>query len=404
LFKLQPDVYLPIIMIYPIVAFVLVFLTMPFFIRMAKRFNLYDVPDDARKIHVGKIPFTGGFGFVPAFMLVTACMFALNGSELLRGNRQSIGTMGLYIAEAGLIIFILGVVDDFKDLPFTRKFLFQFFAAFFLILGATKSDIFPRVFNAESSSVLINSLGTTISVLWFVGMTNAINMIDGMDGLAGTTTLTGALAMGILGLLFGNTILAFSLFILAGVLVAFLVYNMHPARVFMGDTGSMFLGFILGVSGWLLVDSLPIRFTSFIVPVVILGLPVADTLLAFFRRIVRRQNPFSADTFHIHHMLKRRFNLNPLSTVLILFAVNALCGTAGVFIALLPETAGWFILGAVAAGMLAFFHLLGYTRLIFPRQPEAVASLISVDTSEIGGKRNGSGTVHSTVKSDLGNK
>jgi UDP-GlcNAc:undecaprenyl-phosphate/decaprenyl-phosphate GlcNAc-1-phosphate transferase len=391
-------------MLYPVVSLIVTVLTMPVFIRMARRYRLYDIPDDERKTHEGMIPFTGGFAFVFAFTLVTGCMMVLEGNALLERQRSDLATMSIYIMEAGAIIFMLGVVDDFKNLAFTKKFLFQFFAVIFLILGATKSDIFPRFFDVESSTVFFNSLGTTISVLWFVGMTNAVNLIDGMDGLAGGTGFLIAMAFAALALVFGNDVLAMALFILAGALIGFLAYNLPPARVFMGDTGSMFLGFFLSVAGWLLVDSLPPKTTSFFVPVIIAGLPVSDTLLAFVRRVVRGQNPFSADTNHIHHVLQRRYGLGTGRTLLILLSMNAVFAGAGIAVALTPPLYGWIIIGAVAAGAMGWYHMLGYTRLmLFGTETVVSREELTVDPAALLQKRNGNGAVHPPVKSGLRN-
>lgn len=387
-------------MIYAIASFLVAFLTMPLFIRIARKFNLFDIPDDDRKRHAGMIPYTGGFAFVSAFMLVTGVMMGLEGNALLAAQRPILGTMSVYIAQAGAIIFLLGIVDDFRDLTFTRKFLFQFFAAFFLILGATKSNVFPRVFAVESSTVFVNSIGTTISVFWVVGMTNAVNMIDGMDALAGGTGLIISLSLAFLALLFGNTVLAITLFILAGALVGFLLYNLPPAKVFMGDTGSMFLGFYLGTAGWLLVDSLPLKATSFLVPIVIAGLPVSDTLLAFLRRIVRGQNPFSADTNHIHHVLERRFGLSTSRTVAILLGVDIVLAGTGIAIALLPVIFGWIIFCVLVIAIMMCFHVLGYTRLMLPQNKEAaVPAAPAIDAGAIPAKRNGNGTARPPVSS-----
>lgn len=353
-------------MAYPFLAFFLVLVTMPAAIRLAHRFQWFDIPDAARKIHVRKVPFTGGFSIFFSFAVSVTVMWLVDGLGMPSSQRSHFVPMYLYIIEASVITFILGIIDDFRELSFTKKFLFQFYAALFIILGAVKSNFFPHVFSAAESSVLVNSAGTLLTILWIVGTTNAINMIDGMDGLAGGTSLLSSVTMGILALLWGNTLLALVLFILAGTLTGFLAFNRHPAKVFMGDTGSMFLGFILGVCGWMLVDSGPLRFTTVAIPVLLLGLPVLDTLLAFFRRLVKRKNPFAADTFHVHHMLKLRFRLSDTATVLILCVVSAVFCAAGIAIAFMPEEFGILILAVLFVGVMWGLHLLGYTNLLYP--------------------------------------
>jgi UDP-GlcNAc:undecaprenyl-phosphate GlcNAc-1-phosphate transferase len=358
--------------LYPLLAFAVTIVVTPLSIALGHRFRLFDLPDEDRKLHPGKIPYTGGLGFIAAIGVSAFAMFYFSRAELSGGGHTQLVPMFLYSVEACLIIFFLGVWDDFKDLPFQRKFLFQFIAAFFIILGAIKSGVYPQVFDMDMSGVLINSVGTLVSVFWIVGTTNAINMIDGMDGLAGGTTLISALAMAGLSLMWGNTVLALVFFCIAAALFGFLLFNFNPAKVFMGDTGSMFLGFLIGVFGWLMVDSAPQRFTMFFVPIIVLGVPISDTLLAFFRRIVKRQNPFSADRFHIHHMLKARFHLSVRGTVLTLYALAGFYAGAGITVALLPEAYAWICIGALLVAQGFFFHLLGYTELVFQEAAESV--------------------------------
>jgi UDP-GlcNAc:undecaprenyl-phosphate GlcNAc-1-phosphate transferase len=380
-------------MAYPFLAFVLVLVSMPLFIRLAHRFQWFDVPDATRKTHSRKVPFTGGFSIFFAFAASVTVMWFVDGLTILRTEHSHFVPMYLYVLEAGTITFLLGVIDDFRELSFTRKFLFQFFAALFIVLGAIKSNFFPVVFNIVESSVLLNSAGTFVTVLWLVGTTNAINMIDGMDGLAGGTSLMSAVSMGFLATTWGNTILALVLFTLAGALLGFLAFNRHPARVFMGDTGSMFLGFLLGVCGWMLVDSAPVRITTFAIPVLLLGLPVLDTLLAFFRRLIKRKNPFSADTFHIHHMLKLRFGLSDPATVLVLYGASLIFSLSGVAIAFIPDAAGIALVAVLVVAVTASLHLLGYTRLLFPDRA-AAGLLDAVRVKSNGVHANGNG-VHS---------
>ncbi|MDH7515712.1 MAG: MraY family glycosyltransferase [Bacteroidota bacterium] len=351
--------------LYPVTACAIALILMPICIRIAYRFHLFDMPDFERKIHKGRIPYTGGLGIIAAFGVVVWIAFAFEGPELQSYQHGIPFTLAVYVAEAAIIVILLGLLDDVKDLTFQRKFLFQFLASFFVIIGAIRSDVFPKVFNVEEADILVNTAGTLISVLWLVGSVNAVNMIDGMDGLAAGTSLIGTAALGLLAFLWGNLALALVAFILAGALVGFLPFNFHPARIFMGDTGSMFLGFLLGVIGWLLIDSAPMKSTIVFVPVIVLGLPIFDTLLAFTRRMIRRQNPFAGDRFHVHHMMKQRFNLSTRQTVLLLYAVAVVYAAFGIAVAVLPSTVGWVLIGSLVVFQVLFLHTLGYTQIIF---------------------------------------
>lgn len=350
-------------MIFAAIAFTITILLMPLSIKVAHRFGLHDIPDARRKQHVGSIPFTGGFGINAAILISIAALWSFGDSEVFRSQSSSHLTMYLYIMEAAVVIIVLGIIDDFVELSFAKKFIFEFFAATFIILGAIRSDIFPRVFNIEESGILINSLGSIVSLLWLVGVTNAINMIDGMDGLAGGSAFLSSLSMAMLHLYWGNDFFGYVLLIIAGAMLGFLLFNIPPAKVFMGDTGSLFLGFILAVGGWLLVDSVPGTLIHVFIPVLLLGLPVSDTLLSFFRRVITGHNPFNADTFHIHHMLKHRFQLSSKRTVHILWGVNLVYCLFGLSLAVVPELVGWIMLGVLAVAQIGFLHLLGYTEL-----------------------------------------
>ena len=353
-------------LLYPILALLLAVTAMPLCIRLAKRYGLLDRPDEQRKMHAESVPFTGGYGIIASFAVAMSAMLLLEGVGFFSDQYANFLPMYLYIAEATLIIVILGVIDDLRDLTYSQKFFFQFIAAFLMILGATKSNLFPSVFSIENSGVLVNSIGMVISLLWLVGTTNAINMIDGMDGLAGTTSLISAVALAMVAFLWGNPVIGFMLLTLSGAILGFLLFNTHPARIFMGDGGSMFIGFVLAFSGWIIVDSGPDDIISIMVPIIILGLPVTDTLLAFFRRIMRGNNPFSADLQHIHHMVKDRFNLSLGRAVSVLAVMSALYGLAGIGVAVLPPTLGWVLIGLLVLGKVVFLHALGYTELVLP--------------------------------------
>ena len=376
-------------LLYPFLALFLAVTAMPLCIRLARRYGLLDAPDALRKMHADAVPFTGGYAIIVAFTLTFVVIWMLEGENFFKQQYTSFAPMYMYIAEATLIIVVLGVIDDLRELTYSQKFFFQFIASFLMILGAIKSNIFPSVFSPETSDVLVNSAGMVVSLLWLVGTTNAINMIDGMDGLAGATSLISAVALAAVAFLWGNPVLGIVLLTLAGAITGFLVFNLPPARVFMGDGGSMFIGFILAFSGWMLVDSGPKDFIAILVPIIILGLPVSDTLLAFFRRIVRGSNPFIPDLNHIHHMLARRTGLPLRQSVALLSLISLAYGAAGVGVALLPVDYGWALIGAVFAGKLYLLHRLGYSELLSRKDEGRVLAM----------KRSGSAVFTSTSTS-----
>jgi UDP-GlcNAc:undecaprenyl-phosphate/decaprenyl-phosphate GlcNAc-1-phosphate transferase len=383
-------------LLYPILASILAVTAMPMCIRLARRYDLLDAPDAKRKLHDSHMPFTGGYAIVVAFALTFGVMWFREGAPFFLNQYAGFAPMYLYIAEATLIIIILGIVDDLRELTYSQKFFFQFIAAFLMIFGAIKSGLFPSVFGIESSSVLLSSVGMVVSLLWLVGTTNAINMIDGLDGLAGATSLISAVALAIVSFLWGNPVLGIVLLTLAGAITGFLVFNLPPARVFMGDGGSMFIGFMLAFSGWMLVDSGPRDFTAILVPVIILGLPVSDTLLAFFRRIMLGFNPFIPDLDHIHHMLARKVCLPVQQSLLLLAGIALVYAAAGIAVAVLSPVWAWSVIAAVVVGKLLLLHVLGYTRMLRQRTALSQPSVALPDI--LSGKNGVNGTSASAVK------
>jgi len=391
-------------LLYPVLALMFAVTAMPLCIRLARRYGLLDRPDEQRKMHAGSVPFTGGYGIIVAFAIAIGAMLLFEGVGFFITEYPNFEPLYLYIGEATLIIVVLGVIDDLRELTYSQKFFFQFIASFLMILGAIKSSVFPSVFGIEDSGVLLNSLGMVVSLLWLVGTTNAINMIDGMDGLAGTTSLISSAALAVVAFIWGNPLIGFVLLTLGGAILGFLVFNTHPARVFMGDGGSMFIGFVLAFSGWLLVDSGPDNLIAAMVPILILGLPVADTLLAFFRRIMRGSNPFSADLLHIHHMLRSRFDLSLGRSVAVLSLVSIVFAAVGIAVSVLPPLMGWILIGMLMGGMFVFLHVLGYTDLITRKglraegatgtEPQIAritqTAFLKVETAKVNG-RNGNG-------------
>ncbi len=350
--------------LFPLLAAVLTLVSMPLCMRLARAFSLYDVPDRVRKAHERKIPFTGGLGIIFATGAAIALDFALSGKDLQSTLARPDFSLYLYFAEASIIIFILGIVDDIKDLSYATKFIYQFLASFLIILGAYTSKILPWVAAIPQTNVLINTFSAIISMLWIVGVTNAVNIIDGMDGLAAGTVSISSITLGILGMLWSNQTIPAVMFILAASLLAFLVFNFHPARIFMGNTGSMVIGFLISVCSWILISYGPMKSTTPLVPAIILGLPVLDTILAFFRRLLKGKNPFSADMFHIHHMLRYRLQLSQRRTVLVLYAISFVYSGVGVAVALVDASTGWVLIGLLVAASFVLLHRLGYVHLI----------------------------------------
>lgn len=280
------------------VSFIITFLAIPAIIKIAEHKKLYDLPD-ARKIHTRPITSLGGIGIYGGFFL--ASLLAISGQT----NPEF-----QYFFAAATVIFFLGIKDDLMVLTATKKFIGQVIAAAILIhLGGIRIDSMHGLFGINE---LPEAFSLALSYITIIVITNAFNLIDGVDGLAGTL---GMLTMSIFGAYFlyvgmlGYGLMAFAL---AGSLLAFLIFNYNPAKIFMGDSGSLVLGLInaiLAIKFITVADdpmvSYPIQ-SAVSVGFAILMLPLTDTLRVFSIRIFRGRSPFSPDRNHIHHLLLDR--------------------------------------------------------------------------------------------------
>ncbi|MFO8043455.1 MAG: MraY family glycosyltransferase [Alkalispirochaeta sp.] len=281
-------------------AFLINVLLTPFILRLAHRFEWYDHIND-RKIHTESTPRLGGVGIFLSFVAA-----ALLGLTLIVGAPGiapwSMRSVALVLAGLALV-HGLGLYDDFVNLRAPLKFLVQLGAGTLVALSGALLRVIELPWIGTVEFPLWLAFGFTI--LWVVSISNAVNLIDGADGLAGGVALFAALFMGIIALGQGSLVTAVLAFAVVGSLAGFLVYNLPPAKIFMGDSGSLSLGFILAVlpllglqrgePGFMAVAPFPV--------LTLLYIPIVDTLLAIIRRLSRGLPVHSADREHIHHRL-----------------------------------------------------------------------------------------------------
>ncbi len=299
-------------------ALVISFLMTPVVKTFAYKVGAIDVPKDARRMHKVPIPRLGGLAIFIGFM-VSILLFVP-----IRGNQQMQS-----ILLGAVIIVVLGVVDDIMALPAMFKFVVQIVAALIPALNGVVIRAFsnPNVFSDNLYWVL-GWLSIPITVLWIVAITNSVNLIDGLDGLANGVSAISATTVLVIALLTSEMQVAIVMAALVGACVGFMPYNMNPAKMFMGDTGATFLGFILATMS---IQGL-FKFyavISFAVPFLILGLPIFDTAFAFIRRIAHGQSPMHADRSHIHHRLID-MGLNQKQAVATLYVISAILGLSAV--------------------------------------------------------------------------
>lgn len=304
-----------------IVSFAFTFATTPLVRRFAFKIGAIDIPKDNRRMHKKPTPRIGGLAIIFGFTVATLC-FA-------QPSRQLYGTLA-----GAAIIAVMGVIDDCKNLPAKLKFVIQIIAALVVVFaGDIKIDVFtnPNFLSDNPYWVLPEWLSVTLTVIWIVFITNAVNFIDGLDGLAAGVSAIMSISLVFISIRVGEYSIAILGIALMGSCFGFLPFNFNPAKIFMGDTGSTFLGFMLAT---LSIQGVFKSYAviSFAVPLLILGLPVFDALFAMIRRILRGQSPMTADRGHLHHRLVD-MGFSQKQTVFILYAISGVLGITAVLLA-----------------------------------------------------------------------
>ena len=289
----------------------------------ARRIGLVDPVDD-RKIHTEPIPRLGG---VALFIAVNLGVIALSAMDAFRTFPVGGALIAVLLGGAGM--FILGLFDDVRPMRARYKLLFQVSIASAVALFGINLDSLVLPFVGDVT--LAPWLGIVLTVTWLVGVSNAFNLIDGLDGLAGGVALFALCTLFIVSVLFGHIDAAVTTVVLAGATIGFLRFNFPPATIFLGDSGSLFAGFMLAGLGLVAAQKTP-GAVSIAIPIVALGLPILDTALTILRRFLRLQPIFSPDRGHIHHRLLGRGH-SPRNVAYLLYIACGLFSTAGAFLA-----------------------------------------------------------------------
>ena len=312
----------------------------PFSIRLAYKIGAMDVPKDKRKIHSKPMPRIGGISFIAGFFIATLVMFLFCNIDR-SVNFQEINLGGFYIG--AIIISIVGFLDDVntkdKGLKPTTKLFGQLLDAFLIVLSGARILYIDLPFLEIYG--LNEILSIIITVCWVVGVTNAINLLDGLDGLASGVSAIAVFSLFIIFVLNGSAQIALIIVAaLLGGLLGFLPYNFNPAKTFMGDVGSNFLGYTLSAVSMIGMAK-TYTLMAIILPVIVLALPIFDTLFAIVRRLLAGKSIMEADRGHLHHRLVD-LGLSQRNAVLILYAIAALFG---IFAIVLMETSIWKAIG-----------------------------------------------------------
>ena len=305
----------------------------------AHKVGAIDVPKDARRMHKKPIPRLGGLAIYGGFLC----------SILIFGQLDE--TM-LCVLLGAAIIVALGIFDDVLALGAKLKFVVQIVAAAIPVcIGDLQIGLFTNLNPlSDTPFVHLGILAVPVTIIWIVGITNAVNLIDGLDGLAVGVSSIAAITMLAVALLTGNMPIAITMAALAGACIGFMPYNLNPAKIFMGDTGSTFLGYMLATVSIMGLFKF-YAVISFAVPFLILGLPIFDTANAIIRRVAAGRSPMSPDRGHVHHKLID-MGFNQKQVVAILYAISATLGLTAVVLTSSGEVKAIVLLLAVLAAIL----------------------------------------------------
>lgn len=305
---------------------------------------------DHRKAHKKVVTRLGGIAIYLAFTMAMGLAFLLERGPAMK---EFISEFIAMLA-GGTIILALGIYDDVRGADARKKFSVQIIAAFILVVFGFKIAI---VTNPFSRTIELGFLAIPVTLLWVVGITNAINIIDGVDGLAAGVVAIVSLTLFLLSLPQGNVPLAFLSAALAGTTLGFLRYNFSPAKLFMGDTGSMFLGFILAAMA-IEGNRKSTVAVALLIPIIALGVPIIDTLLAVIRRLLKGAHIFRADDEHIHHQLLR-LGLSHKQVTLILYFITILLGLVAFSCTLLKDKYAALLLVVITLIVIVAVRRLG---------------------------------------------
>ncbi|MDD5134468.1 MAG: MraY family glycosyltransferase [Phycisphaerae bacterium] len=330
---------------------VLSLLLTPAVIALAVRYNLYD-RTGPRKVHSGRVARIGGIAIFAAMVSMMAMVYLLPGNI---GERfYQLGTKILVILIGAALVFVIGLIDDIKSVKSWTKFLVQIIAAIFVCSFGIRIKIInvPDLFSID-----FGFFSWPFTILWIVGVTNAINFIDGLDGLAAGISAIACGTVAVLSIYFGQPVLCVMMLAMAGALSGFLFFNFNPAKIFMGDCGSLFLGFTIA-SATVMCTAKSQALVGFALPLLALGIPIFDTLFIMLDRFGREKSVFQPDTEHFHHRLLR-FGLKQRHVVILSYAVTLLATGAGVFLMAARSIRSLIVFISILVLVILVFHIAG---------------------------------------------
>lgn len=322
-----------------VAAFAAVLLT-PLVKRLAFRIGAVDAPN-YRKVHARIMPRLGGLAIFGGFLV---------GVAILRPESE----YTLAVILGATVIIITGVLDDMYEISAKAKMLGQFLAALIIVfVGGINIEMINLPFGGELD---FGFLSIPFTILWIIAITNAINLIDGLDGLAAGVSTIALVTMSTMAFIMGETFVLAMAAILAASAFGFLFHNFHPAKIFMGDTGALFLGFMIAVLSLLGFKNLTV--VSFIIPVIMLGVPISDTFFAIVRRLRNKQKWSDPDKSHLHHRLID-LGFSHKQTVLLIYAIAVLFGLAAIIFSMAKVWGAILLITVILVAIELFVEVIG---------------------------------------------
>ncbi len=328
----------------------------PFVIRVARRLGIVRVPG-ARHMHTQPISHIGGVAIFLSAMLVSIAVLWFS-NLLATAGPLVLAQLRLLVPAAGFM-FAVGLVDDVKTggLRAQTKFVAQIIAAVLVCIGGMRIQ---SVVVTESLTLNFGWLSWPLTILWIVGLTNAVNLVDGLDGLAAGICAAACGAMAVFAVSTGDLAAVVLMLGLLGGVTGFLVFNFNPARIFMGDCGSMFLGFTIASTS-VYCSARSSAMAGLALPALALGIPIFDTLFSMLRRFLERRSIFAADRGHLHHRLIDS-GLTQRQAVITIYAVTVLATSLGMLMMVVRPGAGVIVLVCALLLLLLVFHVIGSVR------------------------------------------
>lgn len=310
--------------------------------KIAFKFKVLDIPKDKRKIHKKPTPLLGGLAIYGSFVLTL----------IFKSGTLSKAELGIIFGAT--IIVIGGILDDRYDIKPRYKLIFQILATGVLILFGVKITFITNPLFTSNQYLDIGLISIPITILWVIGITNALNLIDGLDGLAAGVALISSITIFIIAIINNRVDAAILTAILSGAILGFLPYNFNPASIFMGDTGAQLLGFLLAAISMGGTIKSAAAF-AIAVPILALGIPIYDTIFAVIRRKVNGRPIMQADRGHLHHRLID-MGLTQRQTVVIMYLISAILGSFAIIAMQISNQRAYMVL----AGVMIFLVLLAW--------------------------------------------